>query len=499
MSRVKDPVPWLVAGWVLSIALVAGNGCRSKPARQRAEAREKVPPICQNVSEPTSAPPSGTGARIVTDISGSMKGFALPGSTRLYTLHELIERVTRNVLAAVEPQARIDRCVVGETLDCVKPPPLSAMDKASTYTARESRLDLFFTGPPSAPRPTDITSAPPQDPIQQYRLSILVTDGMAARAPGATAAGPCLAGADPECIGHLLRQRVQQGYGIWLGLLYLPFEGLHFAERPLDESHWERLRQHLADLGRDPSFPNITFAARRVDSRVPFTAFHFSGVKPLLILLLSRDVDLGRRWMATFRDLAAKESLAQPAQGIYGMELAPLALPTRRIEKFSLDPQGKVSRMRYVVARRPPSAAFLDVLLECQRNGTGRFRLHWVETPPAPPAEVSMPFRWTWEFLEGTFPAESIRLEVTPQSVDLLEITCPWLRPGRYEAWWVLRPQVEVRSSPDAFWVHLHSENIYEAPERLFGLRDIVQTALQEATRRSWASDCLRLRVEYKK
>jgi len=494
----KPMVLRLTAGVLLSVVLVAGYGCRSKPARQATQIREeKVLQSCQK-EKPASALPSGTGARIVTDISGSMKGFVLRGSVRLYTLHEILERATRDVLAPVEPQTRIERCTIGETLDCAKAPSVSAMKEASTYSARESRLDLFFTTSSSTSQPTDITSAPPREPIQQYRLSILVTDGMVARSPKATAAGPCLAGADPECIGHLLRQQVQQGYGVWISLLYLPFQGLHFAERPLDETHWERLRQHLTDLGRDPYFPNITFTARRVDSRVPFTTFHFSGVKPLLILLLSRDANLGRQWIVKFRDLVTKEPLAHPPQGIYTMELAPLALPTRQIHKFSIDPQGKLNRMRFVVAQRHSSEAFFDVLLECQRNGTGQFHLHWVETPPAPPAEVSTPLRWVWEPLEGTFPAEQIRLETTTQNLDRLEVTCPRLRAGHYEAWWGLRPQVEVRSSSDVFWVHLHADNPYEAPERFFGLQDIVQTTLQEAARQLPASDCLRLRVEYK-
>lgn len=487
-------------GIAFSFAIVAYGtlGCRSESPRRERAVPEKVLDLCSMPPDRTAALGGGQGARIVIDISGSMKGFALRESTRLYTLHDVIERATRDALAALEAQPRIDRCYIGEMLDCKKALPLSAMNQAATYSAKESRLDLFFLPPPAPPPgPVAVPPSPPPDPLETYRLSILVTDGMAARASDVSQAGPCLAGADPECMGHLLRQRVQQGYGVWLALLYLPFQGLHFAERPLDESHWERLRQHLLALVHDPYFPGIAFQARRLDLRVPFNTFQFEGVKPLMVLALSRDASVGRRWLAALRSLVEKESLPHPPQGLYTMELAPLDLPTRRVEKFSLDPKGTLKGLRYVVAKRQPT--YFDILLECRRDGTGRFLLTATTSPPEASGAPVTPFRWTWRFLEGDFPADRVRLEVA-ESSDVLQVTCPRFREGHYKAWWALEPQIETgpAAGRGVFWTDLHSDNVYEAPERFYGLRTVVQTVLQEVARRPRVVDCLRIRVEYR-
>jgi hypothetical protein len=449
-----------------------------------------------------------------------MRGFALPGSTRLYSLHDIIERATRSALAAVEKEPRIERCYVGETLNCKKALPLAAMSQAATYAAKESRLDLFFM-PPPAPTPPPgqvaVPPPPPPDPLETYRISILVTDGMATRAPGATSGGPCLAGADPECIGYLLQQRVQQGYGIWMAILYLPFQGLHFAERPLDESHWERLRQHLQALANDPYFPGVSFQARRPDRRVPFTSFWFEGVKPLLILALSRDISVGRRWLVALRDFIEREALPDPPRGLYTMELAPLSLPSSRIEKFSLDPHSTLTNMRYVSATRRSN--YFDALIECQRNGTGRFRLTRTTNPAEAYVGSDVSHRWTWDFIKGGLssakgqsarssesgsePPGWMRLEATTEGDDILEIACPktWLEEVRYEAWWALRPQIEVRpqTGQRPFWTDLHADTIYEAPERFFGLRNVVEAVLQAVARQRRTADCLRIRVEYKR
>src|SRR5688572_10709897 len=60
----------------------------------------------------------GSGALIATDISASFKGFALPNSTRLFTLHDELDRSVRNAIATSEASPAIQRCYIGTSMDC---------------------------------------------------------------------------------------------------------------------------------------------------------------------------------------------------------------------------------------------------------------------------------------------------------------------------------------------------------------------------------------------
>ncbi|MEO0249406.1 MAG: hypothetical protein ABIN58_07660, partial [candidate division WOR-3 bacterium] len=297
---------------------------------------------CSPTEEPSVPAPSNTSdALIVTDISGSMKGFALPSSTRLFTLHDALERAVRKAVVSVETAPTIRRCYLGEQLDCQTQTPSQALDRPVTYSAKESRLDLFFSGVPKGSSDSGKQTAA-EDLIDPYRIAILVTDGMQARSTNAAAGGPCMGGADPDCIAHLLRQRAQQGYGIWMALLLLPFQGTHFAERPLDNSQWQRIQQHVAALAQDPYFQGVNFRAQRMGQAVPFTSYQFQGAKPILVLALSRDKQIGRNFIQTFTTSVRSEGVVQPAGAVYWLELAPLSVRYRKVSKISLASSGPV-------------------------------------------------------------------------------------------------------------------------------------------------------------
>ena len=70
-----------------------------------------------------------------------------------------------------------------------------------------------------------------------------------------------LVGLCAGCLAALLRQRVEEGYGLWVGRLILPFDGRYFAERRLDPPMWARITGHVAALNTDPEWNGVRFAA----------------------------------------------------------------------------------------------------------------------------------------------------------------------------------------------------------------------------------------------
>ncbi|MEM2125115.1 MAG: hypothetical protein QXE50_07700 [Nitrososphaerota archaeon] len=439
-------------------------------------------------SFPAGAATSGSGAVIVTDISGSMKGFALPGSTQLFTLHDALERAVRNALADVEPAPVIQRCYIGTQLDCASRYPIQAMDNPATYSSAESRLYLFFT--PGQQEEAGMSKVP-EDPIGPYRLAILLTDGMQAHVPGKTPQGPCLAGADPACLTYLLRQRVEKGYGVWMALFYLPFRGIHFAERPLDAHHWQQIRQHIAQLDQDPYFQGVSFKVARSQPAMPFTSYHFEGVKPLLLLVLSRDLRVGRKFIEQF----ASQQIAHPRQALFTIELAPLSVRPRQIAKISLVPSASPIGVRPVVGSRKEN--FYDYLVECDREGAATFRLEWREGEGIQMLPEGVQVNFGFEPVGKKLPEGTV-VFVDRKSNYEVQLSCRMIRPGKYNAWFKFQAILAMDVNAHPFWKALHFENSYEAPERLFGLRDLVQGSLEIALQRPRITDCLRLRIERK-
>jgi hypothetical protein len=454
---------------------------------------------CGPVTPPAlPAPPANVnGTLIVTDISGSMQGFALPGSARLYTVHDTLEKSVRNATASSEPTPRIQRCYLGKTLDCRSQLQLNAMDVASTYAADESRLDLFLTAAP--PADAKDKAAKPVDPIEPYRVAVLVTDGMAARAPNAPAGGsPCLAGADPECMAYLLKQRAEQGYGIWVALLLLPFRGTHYAERPLDEPMWQRVQQHVAGLKQDEYFKGVQSNVKRNGSAVPFNSYQFEGVKPILVIALSRDIQAGRNFIQQFSEGIRREQIVQPSTAVYSMEVAPLSVRPRQITKVSLG-SGQSEGVRPIAGKR--QTGLYDYLVECDRNGGASFNVNWEEKADAPkvvPDGITVNYNLVPAGGTGNLPQGLITPQASSETGIPVQLSCRQLAEGNYSGCYDVQAELKVDPSVEAFWKALSADNIYEAPERLYGLREMIQQVLSTVTAQPRVMDRAVFRVERK-
>jgi len=441
-----------------------------------------------------AAPADVSGALIVTDISGSMHGFALPGSVRLFTLHDLLERAVRNAIGSAEPTPAIRRCYLGSDLDCGKQVGLRELDNASTYSAKESRLELFMLPPKQAGKSTD--SQPAKDPIDPYRISLLITDGMEATAPNAGSAAPCMAGADPDCMAYLLAQRAQQGYGVWMTLLLIPFKGNHYAERPLDNSMWQRIQHHVSTLGQDPYFQGVGFSVRRAGTSIPFESYQFEGVKPIMVLALSKDIKAGRAFVQQFNDLMKRETVVQPSNAVYSIELAPHSVRERRVTKIELPKDAPIEGVRPIEGKR--QQGLFDYLMECDRNATTKLNVSLEDRQgeQVVPAGVQVVYNLVPAAV-GTLPDGKLTMKPTDKGVEI-QMTCQQLREGKYDACLNLQAELRINLSDTAFWAALSSDNMYEAPERLFGLRDMVQKVLNFSLARPRVTDRVIFHLERK-
>jgi hypothetical protein len=475
----------------LLLAAVAVAGCTTTPHDGNGN---RPPQGCAAVERQPPAE-TGSGALIVTDVSGSMKGFVAARSTRLYTVHDALERAARGALGSVGSDATIRRCDLGLTLECGSPHAKGDMDKP-IYTAQQSRLDLFLApGQPGSP-PDAVTLDP-------YRLAVLVTDGLQAQS-GDSGGKPCLGGADPECIAYMLEQRAAAGYGVWLALLLLPFDGTHDAERPLDGTHWQRIEQHVAGLRQDPFFKGVDFRVQRPKGDANFRTYQYRGVKPFLVVALSKDWRAGRDFIRQFTDIARREGVTQPAGGSYWIELAPIPSHTLQITGLRQSAADANANIRVVDRRR--KEGFYDFLVECEREGETTFVLEAKRGDAEQAASSPLPIEFSFvPSGEAALPAQTLAFKspLTPAAdagTYQVEVSCncKQVRPGERQQW--LRLQADIKADPGASspWGALHSDNTYEAPERLYGLKEIVQRILGASAKEPRTTDCLRIRIDRK-
>jgi len=472
-----------------------------------------TPPVDpQKICSPTSQQPpavTGTGAVIVTDISGSMKGFVASESTRLYTVHDALERALRDALGSVSAEGTIRRCDLGTGLECRSPHTKEDMHK-NIYNAPQSRLDRFFD-------PEQPGAAPAGKPAQEgglidsSRIAVLVTDGVQAQS-GSASGKACLGGADPECIAYLLKQRAKDGYGIWLALLLMPFKGTYDAERPLDETHWQRIEEHLSTLPQDSHFQGVTFKADRAQAKAPFRSYQFQGVKPYLVVALSKDWRAGRAFIRQFTENIQKARVTEPADGIYRIELAPLPSQTLQLDNIRQSPGDVNPRIRLIERRRKDG--FFDFLVECEREGRTTFILEAKEREEA--QTILEGVQMTFNLVpsgDGNLKPESlvvkgelsrVKDEKTGGWIYQTELTCDCrsVTPNRsgeeYKRWLKLQTVLSAQLDASSPWAALHADNTYEKPERFYGLKEIVQKVLEPATAEPRTTDCLQFRLQRK-
>ncbi len=415
----------------------------------------------------------------------------------------LHQHIIERSLAELNANAPFQRCLLDATLHCEGPTASAAMfDSPATYRGADAALDLVLRRPAAQARRDTQTA----DPLASFAITVLLTDGFQSTVSPSTGGATdvsCAGGADPACLGSLLAARAREGYGVWVGRIYMPFAGTYFPERPIDEL-WPRVEAHVQELNTNhPEWTGVSFAAQRGRHASPSGAFRWEGARPLLIFVLTRDIALGRNFVAKVTEHLPTEPAIfarRPDVDVAFAELAPFAGASARVVESSIqragaDPAARSVRMRPATR----SARGVEVAIECPIEGVASFPVQAALTrPPLVPRWVDVVP--SWRPLPPTRPdptpaAAWVRPTMQPNSLNLnvgvdcrrvpqgqhqfsLGIHVDWRRNAQFNEQWFIRDSVETS---------------VEAPERAYRLREIVTPPLVAATTRSGWLDQLHI------
>lgn len=211
---------------------------------------------------------------ILGDLSGSMRGYATGlGANRLASLYQLL---LRN-LPTAELQA------------------LST--KIASVPNNQSR---YFASPNRYGGNTDLLMGL-RTIHQRNTITVLVTDGMQSE------------GMYLDIIEHL-KHMAKEGWGIWLFALDMPFDGIIDCEQSVDLNALQAEIESCIHTNDS----NATIKINKNASRI----YNFKGNRPLLVFVLSKDAQIGRR--ATQDILLNLQTDPQFSSTLKVVELAPL-------------------------------------------------------------------------------------------------------------------------------------------------------------------------------
>lgn len=217
-----------------------------------------APPVDAVYVAAAPAPREITGARVVTDVSSSMRGFVGKG-VALATLHEEIARaVGENAHGAAE------WCVVDEQVhDCVPTLPDHARyARADFYGAKAAAYHLGL------------------DDALQRGVTVVVTDGgVGGTASGDAAGEGCAAGSTVACVSDRLAQIVTGGGAVYAVVLRMPFDGRVFAERAMDDEMFGRIAANIAPPALVTDF----------DGSKARASYRYAGPRPMMVMIAGAD------------------------------------------------------------------------------------------------------------------------------------------------------------------------------------------------------------------
>ncbi len=484
--------------------LTAGSVCQrgqSPPADAGAAPRDVAP--SPRDAAPPPPPRAGVGTRVIVDVSQSMAGFTGRRRRALSALHV---QVIEHAVSELRANERFQRCALDEALRCgAEPMSGAALDRAETYTGRAAALDLALRRPEATSDPARRVD----DPLDPFAITVLVTDGFQSAHASGGAAGDalCAAGADPACVGHLLAARVREGYGVWLGRLYLPFKGTYYPERPLDDAIWERVQAHVAELGAANSgWDDVHFEARRRGREGESGAFQWEGARAMLLFVLSRDHAKGRALVTRMQEALRSETTLFPrgadADAAFA-ELAPFEGLAGQVAPGSVARRGGGPGVDAVVVdgtARVPGAALTTA--HCSLEGaadvtTGGSVALGALAPPRF-VEVTAAWRLSGPAAEGATlvsPREAVRVWPAAGAAPgspfpaTWRVDCRRIAPGTHEHRFGVHVAWRLDDSALAaeWYMRESAETSYESPERVFRLRQMVLPVLQTSTaRRGW-------------
>jgi len=441
------------------------------------------------------------GAWVVIDNSGSLAGFVRPGGTVISSLLTDLE----NSLVAAGVAEAPDRCLVGTTVDCARPKDRGELDKASLFHASSSRLDLALRSP-SVPSPLSeeeklggkALPLAPVDHVATHRVTVLMTDGMeSSKAPAAAGADPCLSGADPACFSRVLEDRVAAGYAVSVVLAYLPFKGLHFTERKIDDLQFRQTVDHLVATAKEPRWQGAEFRLLSPKPgqplRKPIEAFKYEGPKPLMFFVLGRDAALVDRVVDQFIGALRRSGRLLPRDAVFASKLAPLAPGGAQLTSAARAGRRDDKVAMGTVRRRGDGLASV---VRCQVGGVLALKVK-TESKPAAGLPEGVSERTELVVASTGLPDGVAGVPASNGDETTLEVQCARLRPGRHVVDYHLVQRLDVDRGAKAWWREFSAEDSYQSPERMYGLATLVSNVIRVTTGSgSNTSDSLRLCVD---
>jgi hypothetical protein len=523
------------------LGCTGGGTAASNVNQGRSQTASVVPVVtapADSIATATSLARPSIGSRVFVDVSAGMRGFAASNLRKapLKTLHRLID-----VAAGEAGAAEVKRCALGSMVVCVKEPdagvrchntaPITCYEKhapdwssAALYSARSSKLEAVLVPAPVSTR-YDADHAPPPDPIDAAGLTVLVTGSIVpdavATGAGRSSAEACRAGPSPQCVTSALAERVKNGYGVWLISVLLDYDGAYVADVPLDKRYLAAATEHLLTIksvtaGATSKFAGIEFKVGP-QSSVPdgdpaFSSFRYAGVRPVLLFVLSRDVDQGRRFVAQltqrFRDdVTLRPGKMLPEDVVHSLELAPLTPSTYRLgspqlgpDQGALDP-GALSEFRIGQSQLDADGTAID--LSCGGKGKGWIRAPYTVTT----ADVALASPMTQSAaLRGPLvdrlpsPPQLGAFEAVPEQPAFRVFTnCAALgvRKAPWSIEYGLRRKLLIDRAAIAstWWAQLSSPNSYVMPERIYGLSSIALALLELRAEKDEAMGRIKINV----
>lgn len=285
------PIAALVVLGVIIIALIPSRpGVQEQPP-----GRNDVVPDVVRLSEPVAyCPPVAQSiphgrVQVLLDSSGSMMGVRQPVAGALRWIEQGLSRLRDSALVFDELRlAQFDqrRGIV----------PSASFPALAAEYAPSGRTTLH-----------DAINA-----AREYDLTFILTDGVAA---AGSSSGSCAAGVDAACVARALRDAVHLEQttavppqpGIWIIPLWVRHSGVFFSEKPAATADFDSaasLQKLHDELGQDVSISNA-----RADAEGNLV-FDYTGPRGILLIVLARSDDVGRRSVGALRDRMAENGVA---------------------------------------------------------------------------------------------------------------------------------------------------------------------------------------------
>jgi hypothetical protein len=371
---------------------------------------------------------------IVGDVSGSVQGFANKAPKQFETLYRVLLRNTVYPHLAKMPGG-------------VQPVQSLQLRDVGTFAHPSSYVGLT----------TPLVEAISQT-TSQYSSVTIVTDGM-------------------ESDNFFLRVQeaivplAEKGWGIWIILLPLPFDGKYDLEQPLNiESQYPKMMACVQQ--RDPSW-TITINPKALRT------ITFKGERPLLLFLFDKSAELGRKRVVSIVN-ELKNELGQPQ----AVELSPLYLREYTIDSVDRKSMGVAfggdikSNDQRIVADPKDGGASKRMLMH----------LSWKH----PESPIVQPYEEQWK-LSRTKKADWGEIHIvksmdptkSPGDLSLLVNSEPtwgeWLRsffsssPSLRSESMSLSVGSTLQKPVNGWWQEWDSDTTWECPHKAFKLSSMIQ------------------------